>query len=149
MQNPDFLEMGSGKRTIATVDLGNIHMIFSEIQKEFPENSNRHNYFLATCKYLYPDFDIARVKELRPFGGLIGIDDSRWDRHLNSLKILRLHAFLHDAAGFVYELHKNGPGYNYILPCSTESCLSGHVSGIAFCLYVKVFHPALYGMIDC
>ena len=41
--------------------------------------------------------------KLRPYGGLIGIDNSSLDKDLNDSKILRLHAILHDAAGFSHE----------------------------------------------
>ena len=55
--------------------------------------------------------------KLRPYGGLIGIDNSSLDKYFKSYKILRLHAFLHDASGFVFEYSEKGPGYSYVLPC--------------------------------
>lgn len=140
--------MGS-KRTLATIDLHYIQDNYLELDRQFPENSQRQNYFLATCKYLCPDIDIEEAKNLRPYGGIIGMDNSRLDRPLRRFKLLRMHAFLHDAAGFVYDRAGQGPGYTYILPCATKSCLAGHVSGILFCFYVKIFHPKLFSTLNC
>ena len=45
------------------------------------------------------EFDIAL--KLRPYGGIIGMDNSSVDKYLKISKVLRLHAILHDAGGFV------------------------------------------------
>ena len=60
-------------------------------------------YFLATCQYLDPDLDLDIAVKMRPYGGLIRIDNSSLDLYFKSYKILRLHAILHDASGFVFE----------------------------------------------
>ena len=78
--------------TIATIDLKNIHEIKKQIKVDYPEYSERFVYFLAACHYLDPDINLEIVLKLRPYGGLIGIDNSSLDTYLKSYKFLRLHA---------------------------------------------------------
>ena len=89
--------------TIATVDLKNIHEIYKQIKVDYPEYSERFVYFLAACLYLDPEINLEIVLKLRPYGGLIGIDNSSLDTYLKSYKFLRLHAILHDASGLIAE----------------------------------------------
>ena len=53
--------------------------------------------FLATCLYLDPDLDLEIAC------GLIGIDNCLLVVHFKKFKVLRLHAILHDACGFVHD----------------------------------------------
>ena len=92
-------------------------------------------------------YDVA-IK-LRPYGGLIGIDDSSLDKYLKYSKILRLHAIFHDAAVFVDEVYNTGLTYCYMLPWKSDSSLIGHLSGFTFCLFVKVTRPELYQFLEC
>ena len=82
--------------------------------------------------------------KLRPYGGIIGIDNSSVDKYLKISKVLRLHAILHDAGGFIYERYSS-----YMLPWKSSNCFSGHLSGILFCLYIKVFHPSIFHLLEC
>ena len=67
---------------IATVDLKNIREIYDRIKLDYPEYSERFVYFLAACLYLNPDINLEIVLKLRPYGGLIGIDNSSLDKYL-------------------------------------------------------------------
>ena len=98
-------------------------------------------FFFSTTNYI--NYDIA-IK-LKPNGGLIGIDNSSLDKYLKDSKILRMHAILHDAAGFVREVYNTGPTYCYVLPWKCNSSLSG----ITFCLYIKLKKPKLYHLLEC
>ena len=100
--------------TIATVDLKNIPQIYYQIKLDYPEYSERFVYFLAACLYLDPDSNLEIVLKLRPYGGLIGIDNSSLDKYLKSYKLLRLLAIFHDASGFIAEHSQRGPGYSYV-----------------------------------
>ena len=131
--------------TIATVDLKSIHETYKEIEKEYSQNGERFLYFLATCLHLDPEIDLDIALKLRPYGGLIGIDNSALDKYFKSFKILRLH----DASGFVYEYSEKCPGYSYVLPCPVTNEYLGHVTGIAFCLYVKSFKNSLFNLLEC
>ena len=66
--------------TIATVDLRSIHEIYKGLKKDYTQYRQRFLYFLATCLYLDPDLDLDIALKLRPYGGLIGIDNSSLDK---------------------------------------------------------------------
>ena len=90
------------KRTVTSTDLEIIHEIFITLKKTYPENDNRRNYFLAACSLFFfstiNDINYDVAIKLRPYGGLIGIENSSLDKYLSDSKILRMQAILHDAA---------------------------------------------------
>ena len=131
--------------------LKNIHDKHLSISTSYSEKSVRFNYFLAASEYFneLDSFDHDFALKLRLYGGLIGIDNSSLDKYLKVSKILGLHANLHDAGGFIYEIYKQGPGYSYMLPWKSSNCFSGHLSGILFCLYIKIFHPSIFHLMEC
>ena len=71
--------------------------------------SCRQLYFSAACSLLDPEVDGEIALKFRPYGGYIGIDNSRLDPLLKRSKVLRLHAALHDAAGFIKDCRNKGP----------------------------------------
>ena len=135
--------------TIATIDLRIIHENFLFVREVYPDYSKRYLYFIATWLHWDPNIDLNIALKLRPYGGIIGIDNSSLVKYFKSFKILRLHSILHDAAGFVHEFSKKAPGYSYVLPCSVTNEYHGHVTGLAFCLYVKTFKGRLFSMLEC
>ena len=40
------------------------------------------------------------------------------------------------------------PGYCYMIGRGPNSCLLGHVIGLVFCLYVKIFLPSISNSVD-
>ena len=82
--------------TIAIINLKNIREVYEQIKVDYPEYSERFVYFLAACHYLNPDINLEIVLKLRPYGGLVGIDNSSLDTYLKSYEFRRLHAILHD-----------------------------------------------------
>ena len=141
------------KCRVTSTELEIIHEIYLTVKKTCPEISDRGSYFLATCSLFFfsskNDINYDVAIKLRPYGGLIGIDKSSLDKNLNDSKILRLHAILHDAAGFVHEVYNTGPTYCYMIPWKSNNSLIGHLSGITFCLYVKLTKSFLYQMLEC
>ena len=118
-----------------------------------PENfSHRHDYFIHYTQYvanregftLYK-FEIDRD---RPFGGIIGRGNSCLDRVLSWSKIMRLHAIVHDSHGYLKSEYGIGPGYSYVINLPWNSCLLGHVSGVAYLLKFKLTNRELYRQID-
>ena len=105
--------------------------------------------FLATCLYFDSDIHLDFVLKNRPFGGLIRIDNLSIDKNLKQFKFLRFHAIFHDAAVYLQGKNKTGPGYLNVLPRSIENFYLGHVTGIAFCLFLKAFEPTLFHLIEC
>ena len=63
-------------------------------------------------------------------------------------KVFRLHSILHDAAGAVRAHSGKGPGYCYMIGRGPNSCLLGHVTRLLFCLYIKIFPPSIFNLID-
>ena len=61
--------------TIAIVNLKSIHETYKEIEKKYSQYGERFVYFLATCLHLDPEIDLDIALKLRPYGGLIGIDN--------------------------------------------------------------------------
>ena len=127
------------KSRIASIDLKIVHEIYTSLKQTYPDNSNRRNSFLAACSFFVSsdnlNYDI--LIKLRPYGVLIGNDNCFLDKYLKNSKFLRLHAVLHDAAGFIHDLHLEGPTYYYMLLWVCNNSLLGHLSGIAFCPFIK------------
>lgn len=130
------------------MDLVLVESHFMLISRLYTSNSIRKNYFIAACKSIDSSVSIEDVEHDRPFGGVIGIGNSKCDKVFHHFKLFRLHAIFHDAAGYMKETHNKGPGYCYAVPCSTfNSCIMGHVSGLCYCIYLKFFNP-LYNLLD-
>ena len=138
------------KPVLGSSDLIQIQEIYTEIRDKFPDKSNRLIYFVAACDYFsgLENFDYEIALKLRPYGGLIGIDNSSWDKYLKRFKVLHLHAILHDAGGFIYEFYELGLGYSYMILCKINRCFNGHVTGILFCLYLLLFKWRLFQSIQ-
>ena len=81
------------------------------------------------------------------FGGLIGYGNPCLDTVFRYMKVFRLHAILHDAAGAVRSQSGKGPGYCYMTGRGPNSCLLGHVTGPLFCIYVKLFLPSVFNSV--
>ena len=116
---------------------------FNAVNYLLPKNTTTKNAFLAVCRYLDENVDLRKVNALAQSGGKIGPGDSKLDDYLNFSKILRLHAIFHDAHGYMRSFENVGPGYVYTIT-KTQSfrnnMLLGHVSGIAYWTFVKLFH---------
>ena len=134
--------------TIATVVIKSIHENYLFLKENYPDYGKRFVYFLATCLSLDPNIDLDIALKQRPYGGIVGIDNSSLDKYFKSFKILRLHAILHEAAGFVYEFSEKGPGYSYVLPFPVTNQYLGHVTDHEFCLYVKTLKGRLFSMLE-
>ena len=118
----------------------------------FTHISYRQLYFVAACSLLDPEVDREIALKFRPYGGFIGIDNSRLDPLLKRSKVLRLHAALHDAAGFIKDCRNKDPGYVYAFrysPVNNCKQLFGHLTGILFILSVKIFHLQLFRELEC
>lgn len=116
----------------------------------YPHHGTRKNYFLAACTLFSSEsLDIDQLHVETPFGGMIGIGNSRLHRYLARYKLFRLHAIIHDAAGLVKSRYNSGPGYCYMFSCCPiNSYFLGHVTGILFCIYSKLFNPS-YSRLKC
>ena len=82
------------------------------------------------------------------FGGTIGYGNPYLEFPFRHFKVFRLNAILHDAAGAVWAHSSKAFGYFDIIGRGPTSCLLGHVTGLLFCLYVKVFLPSIFNSVD-
>ena len=82
------------------------------------------------------------------FGRTIGYGDTYLEFLFRHFKIFRLHARLHDAAGAVRAHSGKGLGYCYMIGRGPNSYLLGHVTGLLFCLHVKIFLPSIFNSVD-
>ncbi len=130
------------------MDLYQIKKNYEIIKRIFPHNTKRKNYFLAACQWLDRNVMPQVVTIECPVGGIIGIGDSKLHDVLKYSKVLRLHAILHDAAGFMKDMYDVGPGYAYVTGKLPNWCMLGHVTGISYCIFLKLFSE-LYPDIDC
>ena len=121
---------------------------FDLIKHDFSSNTKRKTFFL----YLYcfgPKHKFERNGPKISFWGSNWIRKFLYGLLFCKFKIFRLHAILHDAAGSVNSTTYKGPGYYYVLPRFPSSCFLGHVTGLIFCLYVKIFAASVYALFDC
>ena len=114
----------------------------------FEPNSVRKSLFLRACFCWDSGLSLREMDQNFKFGGLIGYGNSCLDSVFRYSKIFRLHAILHDAAGAVRSHSGEGPGYCYMIGRGPTSCLLGHMTGLVFCLYVKLFLPSIFNSVD-
>ena len=128
--------------------LVNVFRFYVGMNVSFPQNTRRKNLYLSVCQCLDDRISTREMDQLFPYGGVIGYGNSKLDIIFRHSKVFRLHAILHDAAGAVRSHTGRGPGYCYMIGRGPSSCLLGHVTGLLFCLYVKIFVPCIFNFID-
>ena len=128
--------------------LMSIFRLYPGLKKSFEHNSVRKNLFLSACFCWDSRLSLREMDRKIKFGGTIGYGDSYLDSIFRYSKVFRLHAILHDAAGEVRVHSGKGPGYCYMIGRGPNSSLLGHVTGLIFCLYVKIFLPSIFNLID-
>ena len=82
-------------------------------------------------------------------GGSFGYGDSYLEFLFRHFKVFRFHTILHDAAGAVPAHNAKGPGYRYVIlgvakTRGPNSCLLGRVTGLVFCLHLKLLLPSTF-----
>ena len=107
----------------------------------FENNSVRKKFFLSACFCWDSRLSLREMDQKFKFGGTIGYGDSYLQFLFRHFNVFRLHAILHDAAEGVRAHSGKGLGYCYMIGREPNSCLLGHVTGLLFCLYVKIFYP--------
>ena len=114
----------------------------------FELNSVRKNLLLSACFCWDSKLSLREKDQKIKFGGTIGCGESYLEFLFRHFKVFRLHAILHDAAGTVRAHSVKGPGCCYIIGRGPNSCLLGHVTGLLFCLYEKIFLPSIFNSVD-
>ena len=114
----------------------------------FEHNSVRKNFFVSACFCCDSSLSLHKMDQKFKFGGLIGYGNSHLDSVFRYSKVFRFHAKLHDAAAAVRSHSVKEPGYCYMIGRWPNSCLLGHVTGLLFCLSVKLFLPSIFSSVD-
>ena len=71
-----------------------------------------------------------------------------WTLYFVTRNYLDYMQYFLDAAGAVRSQSGKGPGYCYVIGRGPNSCSLGHVNGLLFCLYVKLFLPSIFNSVD-
>ena len=124
-----------------------IFRLYPGLKTSFENNSVRKNLFLSAF-FWDSRLSLCEMDQKFKFRGLVGYGNSCLDSLFRYSKVFRLHAILHDAAGAVRSHSGKGPGYCYMIGRGPTSCLLGHVTGLLFCLYVKIFLPSIFNSVD-
>ena len=114
----------------------------------FKHNIVHKNLFLKAYFSWDCGLSLREMDQKFKFGGLIGYGNSCLGSVFRYSKVFRLHAILNDAAGAVRTHSGKGPGYCYVFGRGPDSCLLGQVTGLLFCLYVKIFLPSIFNSVE-
>ena len=125
-----------------------VFRLYPGLKKTFEHNSNRKNLFLSACFRRDSGLSLREMDQKLKIGGLIGYGNSYLDSVFRYFKIFELHAILHVAAGTLRTHSGKDPGYCYKIGRGPNSCLLGHVTGLLFCLYVKLFLPSIFNSVN-
>ena len=128
--------------------LMSIFRLYPGIKMSFENNSVRKNLFLSACFCWDSRHSLREMDQKFKFGGTIGYGYSYLELLFRHFKIFRLHAILHDAARAVRAHSSKGSGYCYMIGRGPNSCLLGQVTGLSFCLYIKIFLPCIFNSVD-
>ena len=122
--------------------------VYPGLKMLFEHNSIRKNFFPSACFCYVSRLSSREMDQKFKFGGTIAYGNSYLEFLFRLFKISRLHGTLQDAAGAVRAHSGKGPGYFYMIGRGTNSCLLGHVIGLLFCLYVKIFVPSIFNSVN-
>ena len=115
--------------------------LYPGLKMSFEHNRVRKHLFSSASFCWDSRLSLRAMDHKFNFGGTIGFGNSHWEFLFRQFKVFRLHAILHDAAGAVRAHSGKGPRYCYMIGRGQKSCLLGHVTGLLFCLYVKILLP--------
>ena len=128
--------------------LMSIVRLYPGLKMSFEHSSVLKNLFLSAGFCCDSRHSLREMDQKLKFCELIGYGNSCLDSVSRYSKVFRLHAILHDAAGAVRSHSGIGPGYCYMIGRGSKSCLLGRVTGLVFCLSVKIFLPSIFSSVD-
>ena len=110
----------------------------------FEQNSVGKNLFLSASFRSGSRVSSREMQQKVNFGGPISYGNWYLEFLFRPIKFFRLHTKLYDAAGAVRAHSGKSLGYWNIIGRGPNSCLLGHVTGLLFCLYVKLILPCVF-----
>ena len=114
----------------------------------FENNSVRKNLILSVCFCWDSILSLREMDQNFKIGGTIGYVNTYLESFFRLFNTFKLHAILDDAAAAVRAHSGKGAGYCYKIGRGPNSCLLGHVTGLLFCLHVKIFLPSIVLSVD-
>ena len=135
-------------RLVQNLTMGEADFMYPGSKNSFENDSVRKNLFLSACFCWDSRLSLREMDQKFKFGGTIGYGDSYLEFLFRHFKVFRLQAILHDAAGAVRAHSGKGPGYCYLVGPGPKSCLPDHVTGLLFCLHVKLFQPSIFKFVN-
>ena len=127
--------------------LNQILRVFEIIKQDFSSNTKRKNLFLCTCVVLDPDISLKEVEKKIFLENLLDTEIPAWITVLQTPTFSDYMQFY--MTGSVKFTTKKGPGYCYVARSLQSSSFLGHLTGLLFSLYVKIFASAVYALFDC
>ena len=128
--------------------LMSIFRLYPGLKMSFEHNSVRKNLFLSACFCWDSRLSLLEMDQKPKFGGAIGYGDSYLEFLFRHFKVFTTNAILQDADAAVRAHSGKGPGYCYKIGRGSNSCLLGHMTGLLFCLYVKLLLPSIFNSVD-
>ena len=122
--------------------------LYPGLKMSFEHISIRKKFFLSACFYWDSRLSLREMDQNFKIGGTIGYGNSYFEFLFRHFKMFALHAIIHDAAGAVPSHTGRSPGYCYMIGRGPNSCLLRHVTGLLFCLYVKIILPSIFISVD-
>ena len=113
--------------------------LYPGLKMSFEHNIFRKNLFLSASFCGDSRLYLREVDKKFKFGGRIGYGNFCLDSLFRHFKLFRLHATQHNTSGAVRAHTGKGLGYCYMIGRGPNSCLLGHMTGLLFRLYVRIF----------
>ena len=128
--------------------LMSILRLYPGLEMSFEHNGIRKNLFLSACFCWDSGLSLREMDQKFKLVGTIGYENPYLEFLFRHFKIFRVHTILQDAAGAVRTYSGKGPDYCYMIGRGPNSCLLGHVTGLLFCLHVKIILPSIFIFVD-
>ena len=115
--------------------------LYPGLKMSFEHIVFRKNLFLSACLCWYSRLSLHEKDQKLKFAGTIVYGGLYLEFHFvisESLDYTQ-YAILHDAAGALQAHSGKGPGYSCVIGRGPKSFLLGHVTGLLYCLYVRLF----------
>ena len=106
------------------------------------------NVFLKACFCSAARLFLHEMDQKTKTGGTISYGYSYLKIFFRQFKVIRIYALLHVAARAVRSHSDKCLGYCYMFGREPTSCLLGHVTGLLICLYVNLFLPSTFNIVD-
>ena len=120
--------------------------LYPGLKLSFEHNSFRKSLFLGACFWWNATISLREVDQSFTLHATIGYVVSYLEFLVRHFKVTRLHVIPHYAAGALRAHSDKAPDYCYMIGRGPKSCLRGHVTGLFFCVYVKLF---LFIIFEC